>query len=160
MDVTKTFDLSGSEWTEVSMDGWKPHVLPVTMVSDLIEDGIGRLHGFSSAEPAIGCFLDRPGMVMVDRSYQDLSCDGLTLTIPTQDFDYFYTKLAESPTRWFASKTPYHKVHAWLRCLVVSPEQKNALLALMAARMPEVRVKATEEELEFERRMKQIKRGT
>lgn len=154
MDVV---DLSGSLWGFMLSSGWKGHFCPTSLMAELIEDSNRRGHELGILEQASKGFIDMPGMIMTDRSHETIRIDTFDLTIPTQDYEYFYMELKKGPKRKFPSGQEYYKIHGWLVCVVFTPEQRDMILAAMKERLENgVKERAKAEDEEFTRRIQSI----
>lgn len=124
-------------WIMFVSDGWKIHWVHSSLLPGLMEDSAERGHPNPGHEPVEKGFIDNPGMILQDRSHEVLEVDGFLLTIPSEDFRYFYESLKKKTERTFNDGRKYFKIHGWLHCVVFTPEQRDACLALMEARLPE-----------------------
>lgn len=150
-------------WVRFFAAEWKPHWVHSSLVTPLAEDAKRRWHEFVSVEPMPRghpeAFLDLPGMVMQDRTYQDFQVDGLHLRLPTQDVYAFREELESGRLRTFQTGEKYYKLHGWLNCLVLSEVQGDALRAQIEARWPEIEAAAKAEDEEFIRRIREVNKG-
>ena len=136
-----------SKWLRASFIDWKFHYCSADVLESLAADAQKRFAGsFIDAEPVSdGAFLERPGMVLANRGYQHLHFDGLDLTIPVLDFTHFQQKLSALEPRLFPDGSQYYKLHSWLHCLVLTPEQRRLCLEAMVAAAPEAEARAEAE---------------
>ena len=70
---------------------------------------------------------DMPGMVWNGRHMMDFKIDTFEIEIPAHDVGSFLIQIRKLPLRKFADGTEYYKLHAFSRCLVLSPDQRDAL---------------------------------
>jgi hypothetical protein len=145
----KIDNLAVGSWALVLFEGYKTHFCPSELVGDLIAD-IGARGGnaYELQETDTGG-ADLPGIVAADRHWEDILVDGFKLGFPSQDFEYFMAELGSSPVRKFANGREYHKIHGWLHCIVLTPEQQAFVLKAMVEMLPEVRQRAEEENKRF-----------
>lgn len=160
-------NLSDSSWVRVMVPGFKLHFCPAEMADDLVTDLIERVadHSVSRSdvqvEGAVGGLIDLPGMIMMDRPIEKFDIDGFTLEIPSQDFWFIVGELERgAPLRTFASGHKYHKIHGWMVCVVMTPEQRTDLLARMEKETPDIQERAAKADEEFSLRLKQINKDT
>lgn len=152
------YDLNGKLWAKVKPSGWKIHAVPASLLEGLLQDARERGHTEITFAPAgtEDIMIDLPGMCMVDRTYQEIRIDTLSLSIPTTDFTVFFNELGQAPKRKFANGQEYYKIHGWLACVVFTPEQRDLVLKSMTELMPVVSEAARKEDEEFERRLAQV----
>lgn len=153
----ETVDLENAKWVSFYADGWKPHVVHKSLLNGLMSDASSRHHSPGNVEVIYKGFIDLPGMIMKDRSYQKIEVvDGFTLEIPSQDFLYYFRELRDGPEREFSTGQKYYKIHGWLVCMVFSTEQRDRILSVMRERLEEVNEIAKREDEEFSNRLKKI----
>ena len=144
-------------WVAVRLKNLKWHYCMKRLAYELIED-VGVDDGTEvEMQPVNEGLIDNPGMIMADRSYQNIKIDTFRLVIPTEDFEYFYDKLCEAPTRRFRSGDEYHKIHGWLACVMFTRDQREMIVEAMKEIIPEVRLAAEEEILEFNKRLLRVR---
>jgi hypothetical protein len=145
----KIKDLPAESWACIMFDGFKAHFCPSSLAGDLIAD-IGVRGGQTmEVREATEGWADLPGIVLANRSWEDVMVGEFKLGFPSQDFAYFMAELEASPVRRFVSGREYHKIHGWLHCIVLTPEQRAAALETMATMLPEARGRAEEENRRF-----------
>lgn len=142
-------NLAVGSWALVLFEGYKTHFCPSDLTGDLIAD-IGTRGGnvYELKETDEGG-ADLPGIVAVNRHWENILIDGFKLGFPSQDFEHFMAELESSPVRKFASGREYHKIHGWLHCIVLTPEQRIFVLKAMVEMLPMVRQRAEEENKRF-----------
>ncbi len=108
-------------------------------------------------EPDNGFFIDNPGMVRTDRRYREVMLDdGLVFTVPCQDWTSILSVLKLSQERTFPGGQKYHKIHARFWCLVVTPEQRQALIQGMETQLVDAEREGTEDDEAFASGLKRI----
>ncbi len=144
-------------WVAVKLKNLKWHYCMKRLAYELIEEiGVDE-ETTVEMQPTTEGFIDNPGIIMADRSYQNIKIDTFKLVIPTEDFEYFHGKLKEAPVRRFRGGDEYHKIHGWLACAMFTRDQQEMLVEAMGHILPEVRAAAEEEFLEFNRRLSRIR---
>lgn len=150
-------------WTIAVYELAKMQVVKKTMMPKLNQDMRNRKletrpdDDISGIDMSNQCFvLDRPGMIMSDRTYQSINIDGLPLQIPSEDFEFFYDELQTLPERYFEDGTKYYKIHGWIHAVVLSADQKDLLMKTMGEMLEEAKVLAKHDNDEFVRRMNKI----
>jgi hypothetical protein len=138
---------------------FKSHYCPVELAADLVTDLESRGGRVSALSDVSEGSIDLPGMITADRPWEDLTVGGLKLGIPSQDFGYFAAKLKCSPARRFASGKEYHKIHGWLVCVVVTPEQRSGMLADMEAMMPDADRRQGEADARLEKGLERMRQA-
>jgi hypothetical protein len=136
-------------WVRFMSDGWKMHFVDVRLLSGLMEDSASRNHASPFYEPVTKAWIDLPGMILQDRSIEEFSFDGITLEMPSEDFEHFRESLRDKKVREFSDGRKYFKIHGWLHCVVFTPEQRDACLALMDARAEEARARGEADKKRF-----------
>lgn len=145
-------------WLVLVADGWKHHYVPSELIEDISEDARRRFHEVQDVHNSDYAWMDLPGMIMVDRSIQDLDLDGgLRVSIPSEHFGYFAGAIMSAEPRigHITGKT-YYKVHGWLHCTVLTQAQRDQLGELILARFKKVVEIAKAEAEEFDRRLASI----
>jgi hypothetical protein len=167
MSDNKIENLSDSSWVRVFVPGFKVHFCPADMANDLKADLVDRMSDQSvresdvEVESSLSCLIDLPGMIMMDRPVEKFAIDDFTLEVPSQDFWYVMGELDRAaPLRTFASGREYHKIHGWMVCVVMTPDQRADLLKRMEKQLPDIQQRAAEADEEFSLRLKQINKDT
>lgn len=152
-------NLRPGSWACILFGGFKAHFCPSDMAGDLIADiAVRGGEAMEVRETAEG-WIDLPGIVLAKRSWEDIMVGGFKLGFPSQDFEHFMAVLGTAPERRFASGREYHKIHGWLQCVVLAPEQRAAVLKAMARILPEARLRAEEENRSFLEAMDRVNEG-
>jgi hypothetical protein len=158
-------DLTDFLWAFVWVTGYKAHFVPKQLVMGIVQDLTSREHEEEGAGEVFEIkgvdagFVDRPGMIMVDRPVEKIKIDTFHLDIPSQDFQYFGKKLLKAELRQLPDGQKYYKIHGWLHCVVFTPDQRDLVLKTMAEMYPEVESKAEKADKEFSRRMREINKN-
>lgn len=154
-------ELDDASWVRVMMGGYKTHFCPSGMTAGLIADLTARgAEGSPQTDGVLQGLIDLPGMIMQDRPLERIEIDGFTLIVPSQDFTYFMDELAnKAPLRKFADGQEYHKIHGWMVCVVMTPAQRERVLARMEELLPEAKKRGDEADEEFSRRIAEINKG-
>lgn len=145
------------------LPGMKGHACPNVLLSELLADIRARLLAHDPQadlqpvfnEPITEYGLDCPGMVMADRKWEDIPVEpGFTLGFPYSDFGFFLQVLEElSPRTFVPGGQQYFKLHGWMHCVVLTPDQRQTVLEYMRAHAAAVQVKADAEDQEFDARL-------
>lgn len=147
-------------WKSTYVPGFKVHISLSRYSKPLQDDLVSRLGNDSFIDPTVrdvsSTLIDLPGMIMADRSVENIKIDTLNLGIPSSDFEYFYGKLAKLQPRTFADGQVYYKLHGYLVCLVLTEEQRNVLLSEMDSTREAAKARANKDDAEFEKRIKEI----
>jgi len=154
----ETTELKG-EWVFMTAEGWKHHFCPLSLLSGLLDDAYARGHEVGQTEDTMHGHIDQPGMIMTDRTYQNILLGEFNLEIPTEDFEHFYERLKSSSLRTFSNGKEYYKLHGWLHCVVFTPEFRLSALKQMEEILPAVLIEAEKEHEEFTRRISAINKG-
>jgi hypothetical protein len=157
--MMETTNLPSGSWALVQFEGFKAHFCPSELVADLIADIEVRGGPATEVTLAVKGGADLPGIVLANRSWEDIPIGGFKLGFPSQDFEHFMAELERSPVRRFASGREYHKIHGWLHCVVLTPEQRADVLRTMGEMLPEVRERADEENRLFLKAMERVNEG-
>lgn len=115
--------------------GCKPHFVPESLQPDISDELVNRfsrsnLRGEDSftVKTTTEGLVDLPGMVRMDRTYEEFDLGGFKLSIPTTDIDFYYSELTRLPERSVNGK-PYYKIHGWIHCVVLTPEHRTIILS-------------------------------
>jgi hypothetical protein len=152
----KTDNLAPGSWAFVLFGGYKAHFCPSNLVGDLVADIEGRGGETIEVKQVDQGGADLPGIVLAHRSWEDIDLGGFKLGFPTQDFEHFVAELERSSIRKFSSGKEYHKIHGWMHCVILTPEQRTTVLKAMAEMLPDVRKRAEEEDRLFLEAMERV----
>lgn len=162
----KTENLQDELWAWVEHPGYKGHYCPRKLAAPLLAELGNRRNrdypergGDGKIEPISEGGIDLPGMIMVDRPIEKIKIDTFTLSMPSQDFHEFFRELKFVHKRAFADGQEYYKIHGWLQCVVLTPEQRDLVLQAMADMLPDVLRRGEEADKEFSRRMRELNKG-
>lgn len=101
-------------------------------------------------------YLDMPGMAMMDRSYQILKVDGLTISIPSQDFSCFFEMLRGTKPQILPGALSCIKLRGWMSGLVMTEDMAREVRDKMSELLPSVKLLEEKEDKEFARRIKEV----
>lgn len=124
-------------WSRVLFKGFKAHYCPDDLVEELVEDIENRGGSLDEIANVSDGGIDLPGMILVDRPWEDIQIDGFKLGIPSQDLGDFLSELERTPLRKFPNGKQYYKIHGWLVCVVFTPDQRNEVLRIMKDILPQ-----------------------
>lgn len=157
MEKMKNRDLKNSSWVFLHVEGFKIHICPRQLFDEVYDDLITRGGGeVYSVQGTEEMGWDPGGMIMQDRTYQEVKIDSGRLWVASQDFSAFVARLERMPLRTFSNGKKYYKIHGWLHCLVFTPEQRDLVLAWAKKLLPDVEKIAEQEDKEFEKRIVKI----
>lgn len=124
------------EFSEADEHEFKAHIIPKALVEDVTLNLVARGLPSYTQKVIESCGLDRRGMCMTTRSIQDLEVDGLTVHVPSEHVEHFLHKLENLGVRTEIGQ-PYYKLHSWLMCVCLTPEQRDILLSELRRVLPE-----------------------
>jgi len=136
--------------------GFKTHFCPKALMGGLLADIATRGDSEREVRGTNKGAIDLPGMCMANRPWEKMMIGDFEFSVPTQDFDIILGKLERAPLRKFADGQEYHKVHGAYHCLVVTPEQRDALLDVMLGMMSDVRKRSDDADEEMGERIKKL----
>lgn len=121
----------------------KPHAVPDCLLAGLLIDLRDRQCGEGRVVKLEELYLDLPGPQISEEKLL-VHVDGLRVEIPIYDFKAFFDMLSKLKARQFIDQSginrgTYFKVHAFMRCLVLTPHHRDLLAIEMASRMDEVK---------------------
>ncbi len=131
-----------AEWRWVKFDGAKPHMVPLDLYDDIVRDLESRGCPLSEAKTSDRMTIDMPGMVCVDRPWEEFDLDGLRLEVPSEDVSMFLSLCRGLSERVTHTGRSYRKLHGFLRCLVLTPAQLEELTELLGVREYEAEARA------------------
>lgn len=135
-------------WYVIHSEGFKLHVVSNEFVGELSKELVKRTGQPIDRLSADEILIDQPGMIRADRRYRDFVFDGLTLTIPSQDFEYYLGKFKNRMReRSFDDGSKYFKIKGWLACLVVSRKQLDEIISQMESIKDEVIKEGREDDI-------------
>jgi len=129
-----------------------PEILKDKIVNSLSERGCGKQVLREETETVI----DLPGPMMVDRYLCRLSVDGMFLSIPATDLEFFYKELKSLPARKEIPGVTYYKLHGAYVCYCMTAEQKKILEDRIVNELPKAKIIANAEREEFAKRIQGI----
>lgn len=151
------------KWLKDESLNWLPHAVPVDLSNDLETDlnerGETKNFEFSSiwvSQPIEKFAIDLPGMIMIDRHMRSLTIEGLEISIPSEDWANFLNMLHLLPERKFQSGEAYYKLHGYLRCLVLSPEHRQQMIAAMVGQLEDAEKEAEEDLQRFTAKLEEV----
>lgn len=116
---------------------WKSHAIPDVLFTPIMESLHERGFLYYDQKVIEGEFgFDLPGMAWAHRKELTIDVDGLQIVMPCTDWEYIHAKLSRKEVRVDAA-VPYYKLHGFLGCICLTPEQRDSMLSQMAARMDE-----------------------
>ena len=137
-------------WYHIWCDGAKNHFVHSSLLEGLRQDLNLRFNnGIYKEDLTERVWYDLPGMILAGRSYEKLQLDGVEFEVASQNFRLLYERLCLMKEREFSDGKKYYKVHGWLHCLVLTPEQRDVLLKYMEEELPRVQKTADTENDEF-----------
>jgi hypothetical protein len=149
-------------WESIFIPGIKLHV-SLSKFIDPIKDDLHYQYGGDFSECDIeevdSILIDYPGMIMMDRTLETIKLDTLKIKIPSTDFGSILFDLKSSPARYFTNDEVYYKLKGYTVCLVLTKDQRDALMKSMEEALPDVRVRAEKDIAEFEKRLSGINKG-
>lgn len=139
-------------WATDTTGTWKPHIIPLALMSKLARDFETRHPEHQAAfetEPREDVMVDLPGMIWLGRSYRSVDVGGLKFEVPSQDWSTILFDLKMKPLRTFEDGTPYYKLHHRYFCVVFTQAQRDALVAAMEAQENEADAEAEHDNKKF-----------
>lgn len=142
------------------------HVCYRSLVSSLTRDLRERFAVSLELKSTKETGMELGGIMWIHRGYQDISIDGLKISIPYDDFADIYDMFNACKLRTFkntgkkkkTSDVEYYKLHSgYIRCLVVTPAQRDTLLDEMKRLLPFCEQAAENEFVEQIKRLKKAK---
>lgn len=136
----------------------KAHFIPESLYQDIVDELYTRYlqKPFVEYDKDQAIF-DIGGMVMVDEEWLSWITPpkDLQITMRVTHFQYAYDELLELKEREVNGKK-YYKLHGWLHCIVLTPEQRNYLLQEWGKMAESIKEKALLANLEFDKRLAEI----
>lgn len=138
-------------WLFIHAEGHKVIWASPEVVEHVKDTLAKRNASISSEEEREAAWVDRPGMVLVDRNIWSINVDGLQIDIPASDFDSFLEQVrAHKDDAGFNgdndASRKYRSVYGWLHVIAMTQGQYDALYEAMLDAAPAVRILAQEEE--------------
>lgn len=117
-------------WRAVRAPDLVPQVVEASMLADLIRDMTHEGVPLSYHEAASGVLIDVPRRrYLKDRTRATLGLGSLVVVVPCQDLEQIEIDLRMAPARRFVTGKPYRRVQGANAALLVTEEQRVALLA-------------------------------
>jgi hypothetical protein len=138
-------------WNAHSHEGVKPHFVPDSLMHTILTDIGRRFHA-----PVLQTLdrtgelmrIDRGGPMMISAEWVSVDIDNATLEVPVRDIEVYYMDLLQSPLRGEPG-AQYYKLHGWLHCVVLTPEQRKTILFAWGTKLQEYHDKAEREQAEY-----------
>ncbi len=129
---------------------WKGHVVDDVLAHDIQMElfdrafEAGHSPTFVMVDQTDYVYFDMPGMCLIERAHRDIDLDGLTIRIPSQDFEDIYAQVKLLPERTLLANPDlkYYKLHGWRFCIVLLASQRDALIEAMEAQRAAAEVEA------------------
>ena len=138
---------------------FKAHYCPDSLVGGLVADAELRGGSTDKVEETTVGGMDLPGICMADRPIESMMIGEFEFSVPSQDFESILAELQRVGVRKFSDGQEYYKIHGHFHCLVLTVNQRDALLVSMSDMLPGVRERADEANEEFSRRMADVNKG-
>jgi hypothetical protein len=138
---------------------WKIHVVDEDMLHDLEQDLLQRENDeypIFVAEPCNRTGIDLPGITMIDRRWRCVEIDGLKFEVPCQDWESILAMVRLADRRQFSNGREYYKINGRFHCVVLTPEQRKALIAGMEEQREEAVREGEEDDAVFAELIAQI----
>jgi len=130
-------------WRFIRWHGCKGQFVPQTLFGQLEADMRKRLAQHDPPEELSVDFddcdreaeeaaIDLPGMIRMDRGWWSCDIDVGRVAFPVLNVRDLRRQLVSLPLRTFNDGTEYYKLHGWLVCLVLTPEQRDSILQALA----------------------------
>lgn len=123
----------------------KTHVLPSQLAEihqEYLDDG-HMLHEVAGSKVTTTCYLDLGGPIYAQRPIEIFFVDGLELCLASAELPLFMETWPTLPKRKTRSRSSdYYKLHGARVALVLAPMAYQRLMADIAARMPEAKLRA------------------
>lgn len=104
------------------------HAVSDALVYPLIGDLKARGFAKKRALWVRHIFFDQPGGVITTAPKQVINVDGLIYETWCDEVSYTANKLRRAEVRRFKGGLRYYKFHAFYRCLVLTPEQRDTMV--------------------------------
>jgi len=126
----------------------KLHIVPDELVDCIVADLKERGSPFfrQNVTPVVG--LDYPGIVHMEDVWYDFQLDGIIAQFSARSFEGMLQQLRELKQRTAPDGKAYFKMHGFLNCLVLAPDDLMCLRSLMVPKLQEALAQA---ELEAQR---------
>lgn len=125
-------------WHWMQFDGAIPHMVPTELRDVIIANLESRRYHLVEETPGMSMYIDMPGMIAVDRPDSTFDLDGLEISIPCEDVVDFIHKLKSLSLR----EERYYKLHAFHRCIVLTPTQRDVMLQILEELYPQAEAEA------------------
>jgi hypothetical protein len=141
-------------WWRVIYENGKTHFIPeplkVGVLANLVSRGLRVRQrddvpaGFSPLDKTTEGWVDFGGGAFKDETWYTFDISGLQMKFRARDLDEYYEVLGKLGVRKELSED-YYKLHGFLSCLCLLPDQRGQLLHDIAAKLPEARAVAEAE---------------
>ena len=142
-------------WNLIAFGRAKWHLCPQELTQGILDDLEVRGHQGSLVDAKEWFRIDHGGPMWLGRSYHAVEIDGLRLEVPVAELARFLQELRGLEERG-VNDQPYYKLHGWFHCIVLTPAQRDVLLAAWEAALPAVEVQAQADRMEFELRIREL----
>ena len=109
----------------------KSHAVPSALVNVVVSDLLSRGHRLKSRRPLDSVHMDWGGSVLLTEPVIALHASGLSVEFQVSDTRKMLYETQRAPSRMAGGGKNYYKVHGAFRCLVLTEEDRNALLATL-----------------------------
>lgn len=127
------------------------HVVPEPLRDTVVKNLRGRFEHVL-VRPMKKVWIDLGGVTMVDRHEQTIEIDGVKLYVPSSHVSNAIEWIEKFPVRNEIGRK-YYKIHFWMRCVCLTPVQREKFLKELRAVLPECKAIEAAENAEFNRRL-------
>jgi hypothetical protein len=102
-------------------------------------------------------FFDLPKcFVSEKRKVFSVDLEGLRLEMPCAQWAEIYGTLSDLEEQRFSDGSPYYELYGMFKCVVLTPAQRNSMLAQMKPRLDEARLIRDQEQAEMRETLERI----
>jgi hypothetical protein len=126
-------------WWRIFSDNFKVHTVPDSLKQSVVDNLKARSTPVETnfkIDKTSKTSLDAGGMISKYDEVMEFPVGGISCQIFAHHVEFFLRKLIEAPERLEFGK-PYYKIHGWLGCLCLTPEQKEELIQEIQKRQDE-----------------------
>lgn len=129
-------------WVGMNVPGAKYHFVPPDL-ADMVEADLRRRIQVKDEElewyrpfrrtDRDEASTDLPGWVHMDRTWWSCLLPGaLKISFPDSQTEFFAERVSDASLRFGPAGEEYYKIHGWLQCIILTPNQRDYLLQKMS----------------------------
>lgn len=133
-------------WHLIIFEGALSHIVCDELQQEVVDDLLVRGATVRDRRVVTEWGIDMPGVVRVDRPFEEFDFEGCKVAIPSEDVATFLIRLRHLQLRQFKNGKQYVKLHGFMLAVAFTPAQREAF----RDRLEQVALRADQHTREFD----------